>query len=33
MIIGSGIRIDAGIRIIEQPAPYVAGLYKTTYAG
>jgi len=33
MIIGSGIRIGAGIRMIEQPAPYVAGLYKTTYAG
>ena len=33
MIIGSGITIDAGIRMIEQPAPYVAGLFKTTYAG
>jgi hypothetical protein len=33
MIIGSGITVGAGIRMIEQPAPYVAGLYKTTYAG
>ena len=33
MIIGSGITISSGIRIIEQPVPYVAGLFKTTYAG
>ena len=33
MIIGSGITVGSGIRMIEQPAPYVAGLFKTTYAG
>lgn len=33
MIIGSGIQIGSGIKMLEQPNPYVAGLFKTTYAG
>ena len=30
---GIGITVTGGIRIIEDVIPYVAGLYKTTYAG
>ena len=34
MIIGSGIRVSSGVRIIpENNITYTAGLYKTTYAG
>jgi hypothetical protein len=33
MIIGPGMVFSGGVRIIEQPVPYVAGLFKTTYAG
>jgi hypothetical protein len=33
MITISGSVISGGIRMLEDPIPYVAGLYKTTYAG
>ena len=33
MNINPGIVFSGGIKILEQPVPYVAGLFKTTYAG
>ncbi len=33
MNINPGIVFSGGLRILEQPVPYVAGLFKTTYAG
>ena len=33
MIISSGMVFSSGLGIIEEPVPYVAGLFKTTYAG
>ena len=33
MIIGPGMVFSGGVKILEQPVPYVAGLFKTTYAG
>ena len=33
MNINPGMIFSGGLRIVEEPVPYVAGLYKTTYAG
>ena len=33
MITFSGSTITGGIRTLEEAIPYVAGLFKTTYAG